>query len=758
MSSHTNPKVQVNRVAYAVSVALAGSYAPAAIAQGQTTGLEQIVVTARKREESLIDVPQEIQAISQEQLERANLSNIEDFSRFVPSLTYNSVTPGRGTIYFRGVADDSSSFIADASAAIYLDEQPLTQSSLQPEIRLVDIERIEALPGPQGTLYGASSQSGTLRYITNKPNPEAFESNFSLEGSSVDHGDTGYDVSAVVNLPLREDMALRLVGFTARDAGFIDNVLGSSLGGTFDNADAVKKDINGIDYAGGRAALRWLPDEDLTVDFSLVGQTMDGNSYSEDNVQRSGRELAVVRFFDESRSDEWLQAALTLQGDLGWGQYTSSTSYFTRSIEYQQDNTDYAFFLSTYYGAAYANYDFGPDPRGLGWSDSPNVQRFAQEFRLQGATDRTTWLAGLFYERIHDGFDFFTRIEDYESTPSFDFWQAYSYYTVDPGTTDNSFYHAKNDLVTEQYAVFGEFGFSPTDRWTFTAGLRWFDHTRTRNYFIQQPNGHFTANLGTARNQTSDITKKLSVQYRVTDNAMVYALFSDGFRAGGRNVVRPGTVLPADYEPDFLDNYELGFKSRWFDDRLAWNLTAFKMEWDDYQVEVVDPGPLFAILVANVGDAEIDGFSTELSARLWDSLEFGLNAQILDAKTKSDNPIIGTEAGTRLPFSAEEKGSAWLEYTFPWQIADGRFYARYQWTYNGDSLNGIFDPDTQPPYQISDVRLGLEADTWEIYAYVDNAADERAILFDQNSAPPGTITINTPRTWGIGFSKSWGRE
>ena len=145
--------------------------APSLIAQTQAGGLEEIIVTARKREESLLSIPQEIQAIGQEQIEQANLKTVDDISRFVPSLSYNATTPGRGTIYFRGVADDSSSFIADASAAIYLDEQPLTQSSLQPEIRLVDIERIEALPGPQGTLYGASSQAGTLRYITNKPDP-----------------------------------------------------------------------------------------------------------------------------------------------------------------------------------------------------------------------------------------------------------------------------------------------------------------------------------------------------------------------------------------------------------------------------------------------------------------------------------------------------------------------------------------------------------------------------------------------------------
>ena len=162
---------------------------------------------------------------AKQQIEQANLNTVEDIARFVPSLSYNATTPGRGTIYFRGVADDSSSFIADASAAIYLDEQPLTQSSLQPEIRLVDIERIEALPGPQGTLYGASSQSGTLRYITNKPDPGGFETNVSLEGSSVDDGEVGYDLSAVLNVPLSDNMAIRLVGFTAHEAGFIDNVL-----------------------------------------------------------------------------------------------------------------------------------------------------------------------------------------------------------------------------------------------------------------------------------------------------------------------------------------------------------------------------------------------------------------------------------------------------------------------------------------------------------------------------------------------------
>jgi outer membrane receptor protein involved in Fe transport len=334
-----------NPVAYAISVALTGSYAPAALAQAVSASLEPVIVTARKREETPLDIPQEIQTISEHEMERANISSLQDLQRFVPSLTSKAIVPGRATIYFRGVADTSNSFIADSSAAVYLDEQPLTQSQMQPEVRLVDIERIEALPGPQGTLYGSSSQSGTLRYITNKPDLTAFYADASLEGHTVDHGDEGYELSGVLNLPVGENTAIRLVGFSARDAGFIDNVLGESLGGTFNNADVVEDDVNAIEYLGGRAAVRWLVRENWTVDAGVVHQQMDAGTYAEDNVPRAGHELAVVRFLKESRSDEWTQLALTLQGDLGWGQLTSATSYFTRDIAYFQDNTDYIFYV-----------------------------------------------------------------------------------------------------------------------------------------------------------------------------------------------------------------------------------------------------------------------------------------------------------------------------------------------------------------------------------------------------------------------------
>ncbi len=762
------PEKSSATVACAVSVALTGSFAPAALAQGGTADLEAVIVTARKREETLLEIPQEIQAISQQEMERANLRTVQDLQRFVPSLTYNARTPGDGAIYFRGVADDTEAFIADSSAAVYLDEQALTQTQMQPEVRLVDMERVEALPGPQGTLYGSNSQSGTLRYITNKPDPTGFYADARLDGHTVDHGDQGYELSGVLNLPVDDSVAIRLVGFSARDAGFIDNVLGESLGDTFNNADVVEKDVNAVDYLGGRAAVRWLVGEDWMVDVGVIHQQLEAGTYGEDNVQRGGRELAVVRFLDEFRSDEWTQLAVTLQGDLGWGELTSATSYFTRDIAYLQDNTDYVFHLAeysnpiscadepTWLDCAFA---FGPDPVGLGWSNRQFTDRIAQEFRLQGATSKSTWLAGLFYEHMEDRWNYLDRIENYEDTQAFDFWN--SEYDVQPGTTDNSAISFHGKQVTDQIAVFGEVGYSPNEHWSITAGLRWFDHTRERKDIAQEPNGHERVGLEEGKTSTSGITKKLSVQYNINENAMVYALFSDGFRAGGQNQTAPGVVLPVDYDPDFLDNYELGFKSRWDGGRHAFNITAFRMKWKDYQVEVVDPGALpeyYVVMVANIGDAEIEGVSADLTATLWDTLEFGLNAQVLDARVTQGNALAETQTGDRLPFSAEEKGAVWIEYTFPAELAGGHVYSHFQWSYTGNMLNGVSKPRTvQPAYQIADFKVGFESGDWEIYTYVDNLTNERAILFNkENALVPGTVSINRPRSWGLGFSKNWG--
>lgn len=747
------------KVSLAVSLAL-GTQVPVAQAQ---EGLEEIIVTARKRSENLQEIPESILAISQESIARAGMQTMEDFARHIPSLAYVARGPGANKIVFRGVTEAGTAFFTDSSAAVYLDEQPLTQPSLTPEPRLVDIERIEALSGPQGTLYGGSAQSGTLRIVTNKPDPTRFEANVSGMVRSGSTSDTSYDVSGVLNMPLVEEkVAVRFVGFSARDAGFIDNVLATSPGGTFDNAAVVGENVAGeADYVGGRASVRWDVNDRWSASGSIVHQDVESTGDTEHLPDTVG-DLQQVRFIEEFRNDAWTQYGLTIEGDLGFAQLVSASSYFTREILYQLDNTDYVAYLRGFYAAYgyYVQYAFGPDPVGLGWLNPQDTRRFSQEFRLSREGEKWTWLAGLYYERFDDHWDFQSRIEDYESTRSFQFW--YAYYGAEPGTSNNAFWNSNNHMQTEQYAAFGELTYTAFEDWAFTVGARWFDHERDRRYFVAQPHGRIAQDENPVESE-SDYTLKFSASYRIDDDRMIYGLYSEGFRNGGRNIVRPGAVLPAVYEPDFLQNYELGLKSQWADGRLRANVTAFHMVWDDYQLGVVDPGPLFAVMVINFGNAEIDGVELDLTAIPVDGFELNLNALALNAETTSSNELLGIGEGARLPVSPELKLSSSLQYTFPEPLFGGNPYLRLQYSYYGDSLNSVEcntpdcdEPEVQPSYQIADFKMGLEAEAWEVNLFVDNLNDERARLVVVDFPPGGIARVNRPREYGIGFTYRWG--
>ena len=746
------------KVSVAVSLAL-GTQVPVVHAQD---ALEEIVVTARKRSENLQDIPESILAITGDAIARSGLQSMYDYARQIPSLAYVARGPGANKIVFRGVTEAGTAFFTDSSAALYLDEQPLTQPALTPEPRLVDIDRIEALSGPQGTLYGGSAQSGTLRIVTNKPDPGAFAADVSASVSGGSTSDTSYDVSGMINLPLVQDkLALRLVGFSAEDGGFIDNVLGLSPGGGFDNASVVEENAAGkAEYRGGRASLRWDANERWSLTGSVVFQDLDSSGNTEHMPERVG-DLEQVRFIEEFREDRWTQLGLTLEADLGFAELVSATSYFTREILYQLDNTEYIAYLgSFYYGSYYVQYAFGPDPVGQGWVNPQDTRRFSQELRLSREGEKWAWIGGLFYERFDDHWDFQSRIQDYEDTGSFQYW--YAYYGAQPGTSNNAFWNSNNRTQTEQYAAFGELTYQGLENWNFTVGARWFDHERDRRYLVSRPHGRVEQDLNPIQSE-NDVTLKFSASYRIDDDKMVYGLYSEGFRNGGRNTVRPGAVLPAPYDPDFLQNYELGLKSQWAGGRLRANVTAFHMVWEDYQLGVVDPGPLFATMIINFGDAEIDGVELDLLAVPVDGLEFSLNAMVLNAETTSDNDLIGVNAGARLPVSPELKASSSLQYTFPNVLFGGNPYARIQYSYHGDSLNGVEcntpdcdAPDTQPSYSISDIKFGIEAEAWEVNVYLDNLTDERAVLYRVPPAPPGSVRVNRPREFGIGFTRRWG--
>jgi len=768
------------KLSLAIAGTLAASQPPAALAAG---ALEEIIVTARKREENLQEIPESIQALPAAEISRAGLQELEDYSRFIPSLSYTAQAPGANKLIFRGVADTDRSFYSDTSAAIYLDEQPLTQPTQTPEPRLVDIERIEALSGPQGTLYGGSAQSGTLRIVTNKPDPTQFEAIGDATLKEGSTSDLSHDVSGVLNLPLIPDeLAIRLVGFSAEDAGFIDNVFGTSPGGTFNNADVVRENVGGEGtYYGGRATMRWLPSDDWTVTAGVVFQNFEGAGNQDHEPEIAGP-LKHVRFLDEKREDEWTQVGLTLEADLGFADLVSATTYFTRDVFYNLDNTAYASYLRTiyanyatdaYYYTSAPQYAFGPDPAGLGWRQTQNTERYSQEFRLSHAGTKWAWLAGLYYEHFDDQWDFRSQIDDFESTNAFlNFWEPL--YGAEPGASENTFYRINNHTKIDQFAAFGELTYILDDQWSFIAGGRWFSQERDRHFIISQPADRVAQDENPVE-RTDGFAKKGSVRYRFDDRRMAYLLYSEGYRNGGANIVRPGAVLPREFDPDKLKNYEFGFKSRWWDDRLQANLSIYHMAWDDFQTEVTDPGPLFASMVINAGDAEIDGAELDLSLALVDGLDLGFNIGVLDAKLTEDvilppdpedpnstETIIALD-GARLPISPELKLAAYAQYTWSQQFLGGSPYARVQYSYNGDALNDLEcnHPECEPSlvmdsYEIVDARVGIEgADgDWEVSLFVDNLTDEQAQLY-KYVVPPGAITVNRPREYGIRFMKKW---
>ena len=340
-----------------------------------------------------------------------------------------------------------------------------------------------------------------------------------------------------------------------------------------------------------------------------------------------------------------------MHGDLGFADLVSSSSYFEREITYVYDSTVYNHYLRTITYPTYQNYAFGPDPSGFAFQFQ-ETDRFAQEIRLSHEGERVQWIAGLFYERFEDQWDYNVHIDDYESTGSFAYWNAL-YDDVDVGTTNDVSYNANNHTVVTQYAVFGEVNIEFSERWTLTTGGRWFDTERDRAYFQEIPNNHVAVTDNPIAT-LQDFSPKVGVRYTFDEERMLYALYSQGFRNGGANILRERSELPRTYDPDFLDNYEIGFKSRWFDGRMQLNATAYRMLWDDYQVELEDPDPtVFAVGVANIGNAQIDGLELDARVAATVSLDVGGNRIFLSAEATSDNALTGTPEGARRPQTPE---------------------------------------------------------------------------------------------------------
>jgi outer membrane receptor protein involved in Fe transport len=348
-------------LAAAVVVALS----PAGPALGQddeAARIDEILVTGTKREMNLQDIAQSIDVLSAIELSRMGAKDIQDTLRAIPSVNLTALQPGQNSLTMRGISSGAYNYYTEAQAAVYMDEQPMTFSSQQVGVRNADMNRIEMLPGPQGTLFGSSSQTGTLRYITNKPQMNAFGGNVEGRWGSTEGGEDSYSLTAVLNIPLVDDkLAARFVGYTSHDGGYVDNVFGTSFSGNYDNADLVEDDFNEYDVDGGRLHIQW----DINDDWTAL-LTLSGEDTTADGVWDSDAALGdykVTRFEDEIRTDDWYSTSFTITGDLGFADLSFSGAFFDRDIVYEYDNMTYNQAKDRYFGGGlwYELYNAG-DP------------------------------------------------------------------------------------------------------------------------------------------------------------------------------------------------------------------------------------------------------------------------------------------------------------------------------------------------------------------------------------------------------------
>jgi outer membrane receptor protein involved in Fe transport len=806
----------------AISGSLAATCGGTTVAQDEPNdapdrnSLEEVIVTARKREENIQDIPQSIQAFSQAEIDRVGIGSLQDVAKFVPSMTVVGQSAGQQKIVFRGLADSIRPFIADSSAAIYLDEQPLTTGAQSPEIRPIDLERIETLAGPQGTLYGASSQSGTIRYIVAKPDASAFAANVGGGLHTIDHGGTGWDADAMVNIPVVQDkFAIRLVGFGAEDAGYIDNVLGLSPGridadtgehiqGSKTNAAYVGSDVNSSDWVGGRISARWFFNDSwsLTGIYNYTNAEIHGYS----DFDPTTGDLETVLFTNELWDDEWSNFQLTLDGDLGFAQLTSSLAYFERDTAYVFDGTSevsYYHSVLGYYGrgscgsnpyyAAYNIYDFATacelngtgydfddgDPTGRFRNDQRDT-RWTFETRLSGSSSRWDWTAGFFYQEADQHWIYGTYVDDLTLTEA---WAAFEtlYGPLEP--TDIRWASSEKS-TRKDIAVFGEATFSLTDNWKILLGARWYDTSVDRTYTQSTP-ATAEPNITTPTGSDDGWLPKFGFQYFFADDRMLYALYSEGFRTGGINRARGNPTLPILYNRDLLKNWEAGLKSRWLDGRLQFNLIGYHQVWEDMQLELTDPsysyGEPFQTVIANVGDANIDGADLELHYLPSDNWSLGVVAtylfkaeidkeiRVFDDRAPDDLALY-IPAGTRLPLVPDLTLSGYGEYNWPvgW-AGGGQAYVRLQASHRGDSVNRLVDNDgdpegtgyggrsTVPSYTLWDLRAGFTSAQWAFTAYVDNLFDERALVYHDTNADlfwgRDNYRVLRPRTYGVSLRR-----
>ncbi|HEY6916818.1 MAG TPA: TonB-dependent receptor [Allosphingosinicella sp.] len=710
---------------------MAQEAAPAAAepeAQAADEGIADIIVTAEKREASVKDVPASITVLTGDLLENIAAAQIADYAGYVPGLTTTASTaPGQNHLILRGLTTGST---ATASVGVYVDDTPYGTARGQGRYALdlmpYDIERVEILRGPQGTLYGASTIGGLLKYVTREPDTHDLEVRAGLELRSIAHGGDGFALRGGVNVPIVEDkLAFRASVYTQKNPGFIDSVQEG-------------KDANSDKQEGFRASLLMRPVDNLTVRLTAAIQTLRGDDSALINVgpapasRRASERVAVYGDYAHSSivPATFNQRVQIYSGnidlDLGWASITSDTSISKSRSRTETDNS------AIYRPVLEPILRF---PLGTIINVDQQSEKFTQELRLASPSGGTfEWLIGGYYTDEENKND-----------------QLLTLVTPTGGTVPGPI-GATGGLATvaapssyREIAAFGDATYRFSDRFDVTAGLRYSSNDQKNRQVSKGLLFGPSVIDGTGKSSEDVLTFAVSPRFHLNPDVMLYARVASGYRPGGPNVVFPNQSVPGSYKADTVVNYEAGIKGLWFDRKLSIDADVFYIDWKDIQIVQTFGG------VQGLGNgktARSQGFELSTLYAPVRGLKLGFNAAYTDAKLTADAPSILGHDGDRVPLVPKWSASATVDYTqpafgdFEWSLGGGY---RYRSGTTG-SFEGAADYARYNALGQFDAYIGLGNGRFDVQLFARNLTDAREYV---GAALPGQLAINQPRVVGI---------
>ena len=759
---------------------------------------EEMVVTARKREETVQDVPMSVAAPTESELRDRGAQTIEDVAANVAGFSVQNLGPGQSQVAMRGVS--AGQIVRDQpgvkeQVGVYLDESPISMSLFTPDVDLFDLNRVEVLRGPQGTLFGSGSLSGTVRYITNQPQLKVQESVGELTANTIDHGGAGGSAKVAINVPIGDTTAMRFAGYYTNYGGFTDAIQPNL---------SVKRDVNNGYRGGGRVAFLFKPNDRLSITPRLLYQTISMNGWNrEDSFNILANPYTTTRpkvsFTDhqiftqisEPFQDKFTLGDVTLNYALGGGKsLTSITSYTDRDVDVVRDATALtASITGGTIGLPPAVYNLNAP-----LDDFTKAHSFSQEARVSGTMGKTQWVVGGYYAHSNRHYGQHLLVSGFEAASGIPTKGK----AIAP--KDGLFWSNLNYRY-RQIALFGEATHSVNDKLELTGGLRGYDFHENRDQvfdglFGEDDFGNPQSQPGASK--AHGFAPRVMASYKLNADTRLNAQVSKGFRLGGINdPLNVSLCTPADlntfgghgnWKDEVLWNYEVGSKSRVMGGRGSLNVAAFYADISDLQATVT-AGSCSSRVIFNVPKARSAGIEGDFQASPTDNFDLSISATHISSKLRSTltstdtagntSVVAGIESGNRLPTVPEfqvataatvryPSPSGWVGYvTGVYQHVGDRY------TQIGDQAAGfgtvnlltfkgtIGGPLTQstftfnpklPPYDIVNLRVGVLIKNWDTAFYINNATDETALLaLDQERgtrARVGFLT-NQPRTFGV---------